>query len=120
MIRRILILIAPLVVAATLWTASLAAQDSNQTAQNQTNIQPMDDQEAAAAARAFYKYALQLRRMGYTGPLPLGLTPESLKDVPWRQCCSISRDWHAPMFAWYNITRDCASLYWNGHRWMCQ
>ena len=95
MTLRLLILIAPLVVAAALAPASVAAQDSNQMVQAQSNIQPVDNQKAAAAAQAFYKYALQLRRMGYTGPIPLGLSAESLKDVPWRQCCSVSKEWGA-------------------------
>lgn len=88
--------------------------------QAQSNIQPVDNQKAAAAAQAFYKYALQLRRMGYTGPIPLGLSAESLKDVPWRQCCSVSKEWGALPSTWDIITRDCTSQYWSGTRWICR
>lgn len=76
--HRLLILIAPLIAAAALAPAPVAAQNLNQMIQNQINMQRMGDQTAMAGARTYYNYALQLRRMGYTGPIPTGVTAESL------------------------------------------
>src|SRR5271165_2495431 len=131
MLRRLMILIAPLVAAAALSPAPVAAQDSNPTVQNQTNMQRTRDQTPTAAAQAYYNYALQLLRMGYTGPIPAGVTEESLKAAierlqhvtqPPADCptCCIKKKCEVINSTSAANIRGCASVYWNGSRWICQ
>jgi hypothetical protein len=113
-----------MVAAAALAPAPVAAQDIiNQTVQNQSDIQRTDDTKAAAAAQAYYNYALQLRRMGYTGPLPAGVTPEFLNDVIKHEpcnCCCRYKNRDSIQSIYDAIIRGCTSVYWNGSRWICQ
>lgn len=72
--------------------------------QNQSNTQRMDDQKAAAAAKAFYNYLLQRWRTGYTGPIPSRVSEESLNDAvrafqkatqspaDWRNSCTTRKN----------------------------
>lgn len=129
--HRLLILIAPLIAAAALAPAPVAAQSLNQMVQNQINMQQWSVQNSMAAARTYYNYALQLRRMGYTGPIPTGVTADTLNATNQqlqRQMQSnfqqtqqnMIRNWDAATSAGRAITGGCASQYWNGYRWMCQ
>src|ERR1017187_6911112 len=75
---RLLTLIAPLMVVAVLAPRPAAAQTMAQMIQNQVRMQQTGDRMAMNAARAYYQYALRLRRSGYTGPIPTGVTTNSL------------------------------------------
>ncbi|MGA2596780.1 MAG: hypothetical protein ABSH09_07265 [Bryobacteraceae bacterium] len=129
--HRLLILIAPLIAAAALAPAPVAAQNLNQMIQNQINMQRMGDQTAMAGARTYYNYALQLRRMGYTGPIPTGVTAESLNATNQqlqqqmqsnfqRTQQNMRATWDATTSTSNAITRGCSYQYWNGTRWICQ
>ncbi|HZU28185.1 MAG TPA: hypothetical protein VFA04_21830 [Bryobacteraceae bacterium] len=50
----------------------------NAMVRNQIMMQKQGDAMARAAAMRYYRYALALRRMGYKGDIPTGVTTESL------------------------------------------
>jgi hypothetical protein len=108
-----------------------AAQNMNQMIQNQVRMQQIGNQMAMAAARNYYNYALQLRRQGYTGQIPTGVTTQSLNATNQalmqqgmnnvRSNQTNSRITSDAITSTNNaITRGCASSYWNGYRWICQ
>src|SRR5216684_8899795 len=78
--HQLLTLIASMVAAAALAPAPVAAQNMNQMIQNQMRMQRIGDQMARAAAMNYYNYARALRQQGYTGPIPTGVTTQSLAD----------------------------------------
>lgn len=78
-------LIGTLGLMAALTSTEAAAQappmDMSWGIRSQIQAQQQGDAMARATAMAYYRYMLQLRRMGYTGPsLPTGVTPETLRN----------------------------------------
>lgn len=134
--HQLLTLIAALTVAAALAPTHVAAQtmpasNLNQMIQNQVRMQQWGDRNAMAAARAYYLYALRLRRMGYQGPIPTGVTAGSLnaanqalaqagQNYIQNTQNNMNRTWDATTSTNNAITRGCATSYWNGYRWICQ
>ena len=129
--HQLLTLIASMVAAAGLAPAPVAAQNMNQMIQNQMRMQQIGDQMARAAAMNYYNYARALRQQGYTGPIPTGVTTQSLADSNSRLQSAYdryhagsainSRITHDAITSTSNaITRGCATSYWNGYRWICQ
>jgi hypothetical protein len=49
--------------------------------QQQLRLQKQGDSMARAAAMRYYQYALALRKQGYQGPIPTGVTTQSLNDA---------------------------------------
>jgi hypothetical protein len=87
-----LTLIATLGLTAALTSTTAFAQmpdmDMSWAMRSQMQLQQQGDATARATAMAYYRYMLQLRRMGYTGPsLPTGVTPETLR-LPRSGCSS--------------------------------
>jgi hypothetical protein len=129
---RVLTLIVALVMAATLTPVPAAAQSLNQMIQNQVRMQQWGNQQAMAAANAYYQYALRLRRMGYTGPIPTGVTSQSLQaanqalmqaGTNYVQSTQNSFNrMHDQVTSTSNaITHGCSNGYtWNGFQWICQ
>ena len=82
--KYMLTLIATLGLTAALTSTTAFAQmpnmDMSWAMRSQMQLQQQGDATARATAMAYYRYMLQLRRMGYTGPsLPTGVTPETLR-----------------------------------------
>lgn len=128
---RMLTLIAALIATAAVAPRPAAAQNLNQMIQNQVRMQQIGDQMAMSAARAYYNYALQLRKQGYTGPIPTGVTTQSLNAA--NQALmqagtnyvqngqkNMIRSSDAITSTNNAITRGCETSYWNGRRWICQ
>ena len=83
--KHMLTLIGTLGLMAALTSTKAAAQappmDMSWGIRSQMQAQQQGDAMARATAMAYYRYMLQLRRMGYTGPsLPTGVTPETLRN----------------------------------------
>jgi hypothetical protein len=83
--KHMLTLIGTLGLMAALTSTKAAAQappmDMSWGIRSQIQAQQQGDAMARATAMAYYRYMLQLRRMGYTGPsLPTGVTPETLRN----------------------------------------
>jgi len=120
-----------MVAVAALAPAPVAAQNMNQMIQNQMRMQQIGDQMARAAAMNYYNYARALRQQGYTGPIPTGVTTQSLADSNSRLQSAYDR-YHAGSAINSRITNyaitstsnaitcGCATSYWNGYRWICQ
>jgi len=82
--KHMLTLIATLGLMAALTSTTAFAQmpnlDMSWAMRSQMQLQQRGDAVARATAMAYYRYMLQLRQRGYTGPsLPTGVTPDTLR-----------------------------------------
>jgi hypothetical protein len=135
--KYMLTLIATLGLTAALTSTTAFAQmpnmDMSWAMRSQMQLQQQGDATARATAMAYYRYMLQLRRMGYTGPsLPTGVTPETLRASAQRLQQSMDA-YHASSAAnsdrtsnainnWdYRAVRGCQLVVdvYGTQRWVC-
>jgi hypothetical protein len=135
--KHMLTLIATLGLIAVLTSTTAFAQmpnmDMSWAMRSQMQLQQQGDAVARATAMAYYRYMLQLRQRGYTGPsLPTGVTPETLRASAQRLQQSMDA-YHASSAAnsdrtsnainnWdYRAVRGCQLVVdvYGTQRWVC-
>jgi hypothetical protein len=135
--KHMLTLIATLGLMAALTSTTAFAQmpnmDMSWAMRSQMQLQQRGDAVARATAMAYYRYMLQLRQRGYTGPsLPTGVTPETLRASAQRLQQSMDA-YHASSAAnsdrtsnainnWdYRAVRGCQLVVdvYGTQRWVC-